>query len=111
MPPTDVDGYLEGLSPDRRDRVASVRALVRDVYPDISEGIEWRMPVFRRGDKWVAVASQKSYVSLYLGCEPLAARVAASNPKLKHGKGCVNVRDTVAMPTEALRLAIREALA
>ena len=111
MPATDVDGYLEGLTAERRDRVAAVRTIVRETYPDIAEGIEWKMPVFRRGDRWIAVASQKSYVSLYLGCEPLAARVAASDPGLRHGKGCVNVRDSVAMPIEALRPVIRELLA
>jgi len=105
-----VDSYIAALPPLRQERVAQFRALVRHVAPDSVEGIEWKMPVFRRGDHWVAVASQKSYLSVYLGTNDIAAAVIASDPALKGGKTCVNIPDRVALPMAALEPAIRDAL-
>lgn len=89
-----------------------MRAAVHAAFPDVAESIEWKMSVFRRGpDRWIAVASQKSYVSVYLRSVEWAAKIAAGDPKLGHGKGCVNIRDTVAMPVAALAEAVRAMLA
>jgi uncharacterized protein YdhG (YjbR/CyaY superfamily) len=105
-----VDDYIAALAPLRAERVAMVRRLAHAAFPDIAESIDWKMPVFRRGDRYVAVASQKQYLSVYLDCKPLAAQVIASDPKLKGGKSCVNIRDNVAMPEAVLAVAIAEAL-
>lgn len=105
-----VDAYLDGLPPPRRERVAAVRALVHAIAPDVVERIEWKMPVFGRGDRWVAVANQKSYVSVYLGTTGDAAVVIAVDPMLKGGKACVNIPDRAALPMAALELAIRDVL-
>lgn len=107
-----VDDYLAALTPLRRERVAAVRAAAHAAYPDVTESIEWKMPVFRRGpDRWIAVASQKSYVSVYLRSVEWAATVAATDPRLGHGKGCVNIKDTAAMPVAAIAEAVRAMLA
>ncbi|KAB7647824.1 iron chaperone [Polymorphobacter fuscus] len=105
-----VDDYLEALPPARRERVTALRALIHQAVPDVSERIEWRMPVFGRGDRWVGVASQKSYISVYLGCEDAAAGVLATDPGLKGGKACVNIPDRVDVPLAALLPAIRKRL-
>jgi hypothetical protein len=105
-----VDDYIATLSPLRAARVASVRRLAHAAFPDIVEAIDWKMPVFRRGDQYVAVASQKQYLSVYLSCLPLAEQVVASDPQLRGGKSCVNIRDSVAMPEAALAAAIAKAL-
>lgn len=105
-----VDDYIAALTPLRAERVAVVRRLAHAAFPDIAESIDWKMPVFRHGERYVAVASQKQYLSVYLGCQPLAAQVVASDPQLKGGKACVNIRDSVAMPEAALAAAIAEAL-
>lgn len=107
----DVDSYVAALSPDRRVRVTAVRALVHRIAPGVTERIEWKMPVFAIGDRWVAVASQKSYVSVYLGTDGDVAAVLASDPLLKGGKACVNIPDRADLPLLALEPAIREALA
>lgn len=105
-----VDAYIAAAEPLRRERMEAVRALIRDVAPDAREDIEWTMPIFRHGDKWVGMGNQKSYLSVYLGCAPLAQAVVATDPNLKGGKACVNIGDRVALPLAALRPAIAEAL-
>lgn len=106
----EVDAYLARATPLRRERLQTLRALVHMIAPDVTEAIEWRMPVFRRGERWVAMADQKSYLSIYLGCEARAAAVVASDPRLKGGKACVNIGDRADLPVAALEPAIRAAL-
>jgi uncharacterized protein YdhG (YjbR/CyaY superfamily) len=107
----EVDAYIAALEPPRRERLEALRALVHSLYPDVSERIEWKMPVFSRGDAWVATASQKSYVSVYLHNEGGAAAIAAAHKGLKHGKGCLNIPDRAEVPLPALGPVIRERLA
>jgi uncharacterized protein YdhG (YjbR/CyaY superfamily) len=107
----EVDAYIAALEPLRRERLAALRSLVHSLYPDVAERIEWKMPVFSRADAWVATASQKSYVSVYLHNEGGAAEIAATDPKLKHGKGCLNIPDRAEVPLAALGPMIRERLA
>ena len=102
-----VDAYIAALEPLRRARLA---ALIHDLAPDVVERIEWRMPVFGMADRWVAVASQKSCVSVYLGSQAEAAAVVASDPQLTGGKACVNIPDRAALPLLALQPAIRATL-
>ena len=105
-----VDAYIAALPPLRQERLAALRTLVHRIAPDIVERIEWKMPVFGRGDRWVAVASQKSYISVYLRCEAGAAAVVATDARLKGGKGCVNITDRAELPLAALQTAISATL-
>ena len=109
-PAASVDAYLAALSPARRERVAAVRTAIHAAVPGVAERIEWRMPVFSRGDRWIAVASQKSYISVYLRSVDHAARIAATDSGLTQGKGCVNVRDAAAMPVAAIAAAAADLL-
>ncbi len=106
----EIDSYIAALPPLRAERLAALRALIHSVEPGAVEGFDWAMPVFRLGERWVAVASKKSYISVYLGCEAHAAAVIASYPKLKGGKACVNITDRAELPLAALAPAIRRAL-
>ncbi len=105
-----VDAYIAKLEPLRRERMLALRAFIHGEASDVVERIEWKMPVFGRGDRWVAVASQKSYISVYLRCESGAQAVVASDPRLKGGKGCVNISDRAELPLAALGPPIRETL-
>jgi hypothetical protein len=107
----EVDAYIAALPPMRRHRVAAARAMIHAAFDDVDESTQWKMPVFRRGGAYVGVASQKSYVSVYLGCSEAARRLIAADPRLKGGKACVNITDTTPWPDAALRAAIVEVLA
>jgi hypothetical protein len=103
-----VDDYIGALPPDRLDRVTRLRSLIHEIAPDVVERIEWKMPVLARGERWVAIASQKSYISVYLNNNAVAAAVVASDPLLKGGKACVNIPDRAELPIAALGTAIRD---
>ena len=100
--PTTIDDYLAALTPGRRARLQSVRSLVHAAYSDITERIEWQMPVLARGERVLAMASRAAYMSVYLRSADAVARMRATDPKLKSGKGCLNIPDRAAMPLTAL---------
>ena len=95
---------------DSFHRLTALRALIHETVPHVNERIEWKMPVFGVEDRWLAAASQKSYISVYLGCEAHAAAVIAVDPALKGGKSCVNITDKAEMPFAALKTAISATL-
>lgn len=105
-----IAAYIAAAPPGRQARLTALHDLITSIAPDATSGIEWKMPVFRRGAAWVAIANQKSYLSVYLGTEARAAAVVASDPALKGGKACVNIPDRAALPLAALAPALRAAL-
>ena len=61
----DVRAYLEALPEERRARVDALHDLVLRLFPDAVVDMSYKMPTYRVGDGWVAIANQKRYVSLY----------------------------------------------
>ena len=106
----EVDAYIAALEPLRRERLEALRALVHSLYPDVTERIDWKMPVFSRGEQWIATASQKSYVSVYLRSVDGVASIVAGDKRLKSGKGCLNIPDSADVPLDALAPVIKERL-
>jgi len=105
-----VDDYVEALSEPRRSALRAIVKTVRDAAPDAVDSMKWGMPCFDARDRTLSVASQKSYISLYMCTDPvLAAELRAAAPKAKGGKACVNFPDTVPVPLDALaRIVARE---
>ena len=108
-----VAQYLTQLPADRRREVRRVRALIRRHLPAgyeevVSKGmLVYQVPLARFADTYnghplwyVALASQKAYLSLHLmgvyGHRPLAERLAAgfraAGKKLDMGKACIRFR-------------------
>jgi uncharacterized protein YdhG (YjbR/CyaY superfamily) len=105
-----IDAYLDGSPPLLREPVAVPRALVDAVAPDVVERIKWNMPVTGRSYRWVAVASQRSRVSVYLDTSGNAVSVVAVYSILKPGKGRVNIPDRAELPLAQHEPAIMDVL-
>lgn len=103
-----VSAYIAAAP--RRDRLETLRALIHAAAPDITESIEWKMPVFRRGDHWIAMADRSAYLSVYLHNVTLVDIISASDARLKRGKGCLNIPDRADLPLAGLEAAFREML-
>ena len=108
---TEVDAYIAAAPPLRRERLDTLRALVHRAVPHAVESLDWRIPVFRVGERYVAMASQKNYLSVYLGHNEGLAAIIAAVPGLKCGKGCLNVTDRTPLPLDLLEPVIRQRLA
>jgi len=72
--------------------------------------MHYKMPTYRAGEGWVAIANQKRYVSLYT-CSPWhLVAFKARHPGIKTGKGCINLRDQDPFPIDDLAAVIRHAM-
>ena len=100
--------YLAGLPPERSSEVERVWRVVRENMPGgYVEEIGPKFLSFKAdGDWYVALASQKNYISLYLMpvyvFPELKARLDAGGKRLKCGKSCVNFKRADELPLEAL---------
>ena len=114
-----VDQYLSELPPDRREAISAVRAVISDHLPEgYQETMEFGMIAYvvpldrypvtynRRPLQYVALASQKNYMSVYLmniyGDEQAERwsieRYEASGKKLDMGKSCVRFKSLQHLP-------------
>ncbi len=100
----DVDAYIAAAPSPRRERLAALREAIHAAVPDVAEGIEWKMPIYRHGAHYVGTAAQARYLSVYLGCAAVDTLKAATG--IKGGKGCLNITDATPLPLDALAVAM-----
>ena len=112
---TTVQQYLAELPTDRRSAIETVRAVIlKNLDPTFEEGMQYGMIGFHVPHKvyppgyhcdpkqplpFVCLASQKNYMSLYLGCYGNAEEErwfreawAKTGKKLDMGKSCVRFK-------------------
>lgn len=126
-----VVDYLAALPDDRRDALEAVRKVILQSIPKkIEEGIQYGMigyfvphSVYPNGYHcdpsqplpYIALASQKNYMSLYLMClymrsdwrDAFEAAYRATGKKLDMGASCVRFKRLEDLPLEVVRKAIR----
>ena len=106
--PVSFEQYLAALPPERRGEVEKVWRVVRESMPvGYVEEIVPKFLTFKAGgEMYVALASQKNYISLYLMpvyvFPELRARLDAGGKKLKCGKSCVNFKRADELPLDAI---------
>ena len=104
----EVDEYLEGLEPNRREALSELRALVLDMVPDAIETMKYRMPTYEyQGGVLCAFASQKRYMSLYMDTG-FVEENRADMDGLRVGKSCIRFRRLDKLPLETVRTMLRE---
>lgn len=127
---TTVPQYLAELPADRRAAIESVRAVIRkNLDPVFEEGMQYGMigyyvphsvypPGYHCDPKqplpFICLASQKNYLSLYLGCvygperEPaFRAAWAKTGKKLDMGKSCVRFKKVEDLALDVIGESIR----
>ena len=106
----DVKKYLEAVPEARRSHVTTLHALILECFPDCVVDMRYKMPTYSHGEGWVAVASQKSYVSLYTCSATHLTGFKKKHPDYKTGKGCINFRQSDAIPAADVEAVIRHAI-
>ncbi len=100
--------YLSNLPPERRGEVDQVWRAVRASMPaGYTEEVGPKYLIFKADDQqYVALANQKSYISLHLIplyiFPELQAKLDASGRNLKCGKGCINFKRAEDLPLEVI---------
>ena len=107
---TTLADYLDAIPAGRRARVDALRDLIRRLYPEAEESMDYKMPTFRQGEGWVAVANQKQYVSLYTCAAEHLAPFKKKHPGINTGKGCIRFKDRDELPLDDLEQVITSAM-
>jgi uncharacterized protein YdhG (YjbR/CyaY superfamily) len=103
-----VADYLGALTPERREALEALRALVYQVAPDAVETMRYGMPAYDVAGKVLCqFASQKRYVSLYLDPK-IVDKHRGALEGLSLGKGCVRFRKLDKLPLETIERMLRE---
>ena len=108
------EAYLQAVPPERRPHLEKLRALIKKSVPRAEERITWGMLGYVIGERpFVAMASQKRYLSLYLMdlyTQPrLRQQHAAALAALDMGKSCINFQSVDELPLDTIGAILREA--
>ena len=106
----DVRDYLDAVPGDRRARLMQLHELILSLFPNAALSLSYKMPTYRHGDGWVALANQKHHIALYTCGEHHIASFRDKYPTISTGKGCIRFRDKDNLPVNALKQVIRHAM-
>lgn len=88
----NIEHYIESIPEQRRERFISIHKRILKLYPDAIVDMSYRMPTYRHGEGWIALANQNNYISLYTCAESHIETYKSRHPQQKTGKGCINFR-------------------
>lgn len=98
-----IDKYIAQFSPDIQGILIEIRKVIREVAPDATEAISYKMPAFSlKGRPLVYFAVFKNHIGFY----PLPEGIEAYKEELliyKQGKGSVQFPFNKPVPFELIR--------
>lgn len=107
---SSIEEYIQTVPDTRRPKFETILYLIRGLYPDAEESMKYKMPTFQNKAGWIAVANQKSYISVYTCMEQHIADFKTRHPHIKTGKGCINFRDKDDIPLDDLKPVVVSAM-
>ena len=106
----NTEKYFKAVPKARKERVEALHQLILGLFPDATVDMTYKMPTYRVGDGWVALANQKQYVSLYTCGSHHLEGFRAKHPEIKTGKGCINFKDKDELPLQDIEAVVRHAI-
>jgi uncharacterized protein YdhG (YjbR/CyaY superfamily) len=118
--PTTPSEYLTQVDESRRDVVKAIHAMILKAVPQLKPSIQYGMIGYgcyhykydsgREGEApIIALANQKTYISVY-GCgAEIANDVKNALPKANFGKGCIRFRNPEDVDLKALEKIVKSA--
>ncbi len=106
-----TQNYIDSLPNLRRQRVLALQKMILEIAPDATMDMHYKMPTYHVGDQWVAMASQKFYISLYTSKREKIQIFRDACPEIKTGQGCINFKDKDTLAESAIKKVIFTSLA
>lgn len=106
----EVAAYFDAVPGARQERLLALHELIRKAHPSAALDLSYRMPTYKAANGWVAIANQKSYVSLYTCSASHIAAFKARHPGIRTGTGCINFRDKDPLPLRDIAAVVRRAM-
>ena len=97
--PETVDEYILAQDESIRDRLQSIRTVLKSALPGAEERISWAMPTYRKEHNILHFAAQKKHIGLYPGPDAVAHFADRLNRAgCSCSKGSVRIPYTVKLP-------------
>jgi uncharacterized protein YdhG (YjbR/CyaY superfamily) len=106
----EVEAYLRSVPKERLEHLKALHDLIVKLFPEATVDMKYKMPTYQFGEGWVAIANQKSYVSLYTCGYAHIAKFKENHPNYKTGKGCINFKESDTLPIQDLKRVIQHAI-
>ena len=106
----EVQLYIESVADGRRGLFERLQAMVLGLYPEAAATISYQIPKYKAGSGWVSLGYWKEGVSVYTDDFQAIARFKERHPRMKTGKGSINIRTTDEIPMEDLEHVVRHAM-
>lgn len=103
-----VDEYIASLEGLKQEWVSELVNFMREVYPDIPENFDNKMPTYQSDSFVIALAAQKNYFSFYTSDVRVLSLVKELSPTASLGKGCAKLKYSEQAAVEILIDAIKE---
>jgi uncharacterized protein YdhG (YjbR/CyaY superfamily) len=101
-----IDEYIQGFPKQVRERLESIRRLVRTLAPEAQEKISYQMPTFYLDGNLIHFAAFKNHIGMY----PTPNGISAFQKELsryKSGRGSVQFPMDEALPVELIKKIVR----
>ena len=102
--PTTVDEYLAALPEDRRGPMQHLRETIRAAAPDATEVITYKMPGFKRNDRFlVSYDAFKNHYSLFPSSDLMIDQLGDELAPYLAGKGTIRFPASRPIPLDLVR--------
>lgn len=105
-----LDEYVSNVPENRLVRFNELLKNIQKWYPNAELTMKYKMPTFELGGNWIALANQKSYISVYTCGYYHIESYKKKHPETKTGKGCLNFRDKDKIIFNDLKDVVKSAL-
>lgn len=105
-----IDDYMDKVPLDRRERILEIIWHLKRWFPESIVTMKYRMPTIEKDENWVAIANHKNYISFYTCSEEHITPYIEKHPDIRHGKGCLNFRDTDELSYDDLKTVVSSSL-
>jgi uncharacterized protein YdhG (YjbR/CyaY superfamily) len=89
--------YMDLLKPDwRKGKIIELRKILKSLWPELKEGIEYKMLCFAYGEKNIFhLNAQAAYVSFYVGNIDKIENARTLLKEFNMGKGCIRIKKSI----------------
>ncbi len=97
-----IDEYIAAFPEEIRQRLETLRRLIRECAPEARERITWDMPTFSGASNIVHFAACKNHIGLYPGASGIEA-FTEEIAQYKSSKGAVQFPNSQPLPLDLIR--------
>jgi uncharacterized protein YdhG (YjbR/CyaY superfamily) len=107
-----VRTYIDTIAPEHRPLFDRLNRLVLETHPDAVVVLSYQIPTYKVGRRRLFLGAWKHGVSIYGWDQGRDAGFTARHPRLKTGKGTLQLRpdDAAGIPDDEFRELVRAAL-